>query len=82
MLWQLKTSPKIMKPITTAREFDRLRARIECQQPTEDLYQFIGTFTAYATSAGEVKNKTHLGLENLLPRGARLKDTQFIYGQL
>ncbi len=61
---------------------DQLRGRIECQQPTVNLYQFIGTLTIYQKdSLGSITPTTaSLGLDNLLLRGARLKDTDFIYG--
>ena len=64
---------------------DSLRADIECQQPTVNLYQFIGKLTVYsspnqsASSSASVKSEA-LGVDNLLLRGARLKDTDFIYG--
>jgi hypothetical protein len=64
---------------------DRLRAHIECQQPTVNLYQFIGKLTVYSSTSqstsfsASVKSEA-LGVDNLLLRGARLKDTDFIYG--
>ena len=65
---------------------DGLRAYIECQQPTVNLYQFIGKLTVYssnqpqpATPRASVKSEA-LGVDNLLLRGSRLKDTDFIYG--
>lgn len=76
---QLKTSPKLTRDLSSPEQLDKFRAHIECQQPTMDLYQFIGILTVYGGQNG-VKT-THLGLENLLPRGARLKNTKFVYGK-
>lgn len=61
---------------------DNLRGHIECQQPTVNLYQFVGTLTIYQRDLLGVTSTTtaSLGLDNLLLRGARLKDTDFIYG--
>lgn len=64
----------------------RLRAHIECQQPTVNLYQFIGKLTVYSPADQSTSSSTSyikseaLGVDNLLLRGARLKDTDFIYG--
>lgn len=77
--YQLKTRPKLVQDLSTPEQLDKLRAHIECQQPKVDLYQFIGTLTVYGGENGTMT--THLGLENLLPRGCRLKDTSFIYGK-
>ncbi|XP_046552884.1 phospholipid-transporting ATPase IF-like isoform X2 [Haliotis rubra] len=55
-----------------------LEASIECQQPIPDLYRFIGRINIFkATGGGHVKP---LGPENVLLRGARLKNTPYIYG--
>lgn len=63
---------------------DTLRGHIECQQPTANLYQFVGTLTVYQSdSPGNISaTTTSLGSDNLLLRGARLKDTEFIYGTI
>ncbi|XP_030072461.1 LOW QUALITY PROTEIN: phospholipid-transporting ATPase IF [Microcaecilia unicolor] len=56
---------------------DTLLAVIECQQPEADLYRFIGRITVTQHSEEIVKS---LGPENLLLRGARLKNTKEIFG--
>lgn len=47
-----------------------------------NLYQFIGTLTVYQCDSSNAISsvKASLGLDNLLLRGAKLKDTEFIYG--
>ncbi|XP_046454878.1 phospholipid-transporting ATPase IF-like [Daphnia pulex] len=93
--YKMKSCPKLTRDFNDAQKLDRLRAHIECQQPNVNLYQFVGTLTVYANrivpedssellrhqntdiDAGGV---TSLGLDNLLLRGARLKDTEYVYG--
>lgn len=58
-------------------DFTKLCATIECQQPIPDLYKFIGRITVYNNSNSVLKS---LGPENVLLRGARLKNTPYIYG--
>ena len=58
-------------------DFTKLCATIECQQPIPDLYKFIGRITVYNNSDSVLKS---LGPENVLLRGARLKNTPYIYG--
>uniref|UniRef100_A0A8C6PD90 Phospholipid-transporting ATPase n=1 Tax=Nothobranchius furzeri TaxID=105023 RepID=A0A8C6PD90_NOTFU len=57
----------------TEQEVDSLHATIECEQPQPDLYKFVGRINIYKD-----KEET-LGAENLLLRGATLKNTQHIY---
>ncbi|TMS06605.1 putative phospholipid-transporting ATPase IH [Larimichthys crocea] len=61
----------------TEREVDSLHATIECEQPQPDLYKFVGRINIY-TDKEEPVART-LGAENLLLRGATLKNTQHIY---
>uniref|UniRef100_A0A8C1WW42 Phospholipid-transporting ATPase n=1 Tax=Cyprinus carpio TaxID=7962 RepID=A0A8C1WW42_CYPCA len=56
---------------------ESLQAVVECQQPEADLYRFVGRITV--TQQGEEIVRP-LGPENLLLRGARLKNTKEIFG--
>ncbi|KAK6483947.1 putative phospholipid-transporting ATPase IF isoform X1 [Huso huso] len=56
---------------------EALVAIIECQQPEADLYRFVGRITVTQQEEEIVRP---LGAENLLLRGARLKNTKEIYG--
>ncbi|XP_062311989.1 phospholipid-transporting ATPase IF-like, partial [Osmerus eperlanus] len=56
---------------------EALQAVVECQQPDADLYRFVGRITV--TQQGEEIVRP-LGPENLLLRGARLKNTKEIFG--
>uniref|UniRef100_A0A3B5B8H8 Phospholipid-transporting ATPase n=1 Tax=Stegastes partitus TaxID=144197 RepID=A0A3B5B8H8_9TELE len=58
-------------------QLEALQAVVECQQPEADLYRFVGRVTV--TQHGEEIVRP-LGPENLLLRGARLKNTKEIYG--
>ncbi|XP_073399679.1 phospholipid-transporting ATPase IG isoform X3 [Dendrobates tinctorius] len=56
---------------------DSLTATIECEQPQPDLYKFVGRMNIHTNQ--EVKARS-LGPENLLLKGATLKNTKRIYG--
>uniref|UniRef100_A0A3Q4IAB3 Phospholipid-transporting ATPase n=1 Tax=Neolamprologus brichardi TaxID=32507 RepID=A0A3Q4IAB3_NEOBR len=58
-------------------QLEALQAVVECQQPEPDLYRFVGRMTV--TQHGEEIVRP-LGPENLLLRGARLKNTKEIFG--
>ncbi|XP_054435543.1 phospholipid-transporting ATPase IG isoform X4 [Pteronotus mesoamericanus] len=62
----------------TAESIDTLRAAIECEQPQPDLYKFVGRINIYSNSIEAVARS--LGPENLLLKGATLKNTKRIYG--
>ncbi|XP_046657252.1 phospholipid-transporting ATPase IF-like [Daphnia pulicaria] len=80
--YKTKISAKTTRDFDQPEKLERLRGHIECQQPTVNLYQFIGTLTVYERDGlGAISStKASLGLDNLLLRGAKLKDTDFIYG--
>ncbi|KAL0963480.1 hypothetical protein UPYG_G00306970 [Umbra pygmaea] len=61
----------------TEREMDSLHATVECEQPQPDLYKFVGRINIY--KEGEDPIARPLGAENLLLRGATLKNTEHIY---
>uniref|UniRef100_A0A3P8S9Y0 Phospholipid-transporting ATPase n=1 Tax=Amphiprion percula TaxID=161767 RepID=A0A3P8S9Y0_AMPPE len=61
----------------TEQEVDSLHATIECEQPQPDLYKFVGRINIYKDKEEPVARP--LGAENLLLRGATLKNTQHIY---
>uniref|UniRef100_A0A671XJ87 Phospholipid-transporting ATPase n=1 Tax=Sparus aurata TaxID=8175 RepID=A0A671XJ87_SPAAU len=60
------------------QEVDSLHATIECEQPQPDLYKFVGRINIYKDKEEPVARP--LGAENLLLRGATLKNTHHIYG--
>ena len=63
----------------TEASFSELFALIECEQPTADLYRFIGRITIQLSDGTEVVKS--LGPENLLLRSSRLKNTAFVFGE-
>ncbi|XP_071160148.1 phospholipid-transporting ATPase IF-like isoform X4 [Mytilus edulis] len=65
------------KHYQTDEDFGSLHAMIECQQPMPDLYKFVGRMTVHKNSENVMKP---LGPENVLLRGARLKNTPYVYG--
>ncbi|XP_045144279.1 phospholipid-transporting ATPase IG isoform X3 [Echinops telfairi] len=64
--------------LCTAESIATLRATIECEQPQPDLYKFVGRINIYGNSREAVARS--LGPENLLLKGATLKNTKKIYG--
>ncbi|XP_010901411.2 phospholipid-transporting ATPase 11C isoform X2 [Esox lucius] len=55
-----------------------LNATIECEQPQPDLYKFVGRMHMYRNNQEHAVRS--LGPENLLLKGATLKNTEKIYG--
>ncbi len=55
-------------------EFAELRVLVTCEQPNNQLYKFIGTVTLEDNAVVPIEN------ENILLRGAVLKNTGHIYG--
>ncbi|XP_036126465.1 phospholipid-transporting ATPase IG isoform X1 [Molossus molossus] len=64
--------------LCTPESIDTLRAVIECEQPQPDLYKFVGRISICSNSLEAVARS--LGPENLLLKGATLKNTKKIYG--
>uniref|UniRef100_A0A1A7XM33 Phospholipid-transporting ATPase n=1 Tax=Iconisemion striatum TaxID=60296 RepID=A0A1A7XM33_9TELE len=60
------------------RDLKSLSATIECEQPQPDLYKFNGRMHIYKTNQDPAVRS--LGPENLLLKGATLKNTQRICG--
>ncbi|XP_029460544.1 probable phospholipid-transporting ATPase IH isoform X1 [Rhinatrema bivittatum] len=66
------------KAFHTEQDIDALHATIECEQPQPDLYKFVGRINIY--HARDEPTARPLGSENLLLRGATLKNTEKIFG--
>ncbi|XP_019380398.1 PREDICTED: probable phospholipid-transporting ATPase IH isoform X1 [Gavialis gangeticus] len=66
------------KAFRTEQEIDALHATIECEQPQPDLYKFVGRINVYHDRNEPIARP--LGSENLLLRGATLKNTEKIFG--
>ncbi|XP_023608241.1 probable phospholipid-transporting ATPase IH, partial [Myotis lucifugus] len=66
------------KGFQTEEEIDGLHATIECEQPQPDLYRFVGRINIYNDQNDPVVRP--LGSENVLLRGAKLKNTEKIFG--
>uniref|UniRef100_A0A3Q3EY65 Phospholipid-transporting ATPase n=1 Tax=Labrus bergylta TaxID=56723 RepID=A0A3Q3EY65_9LABR len=62
----------------TEKDLESLNATIECEQPQPDLYKFVGRMHIYKTNQEPAVRS--LGPENLLLKGATLKNTQKICG--
>uniref|UniRef100_A0A8D0GU60 Phospholipid-transporting ATPase n=1 Tax=Sphenodon punctatus TaxID=8508 RepID=A0A8D0GU60_SPHPU len=66
------------KAFHNEQDIDTLHATIECEQPQPDLYKFVGRINVYHDRNEPVVRP--LGSENLLLRGATLKNTEKIFG--
>ncbi|XP_010152397.1 PREDICTED: phospholipid-transporting ATPase IG-like, partial [Eurypyga helias] len=64
--------------LCTDEAIDTLTATIECEQPQPDLYKFVGRIIIYRSNQEPIARS--LGPENLLLKGATLKNTKKIYG--
>uniref|UniRef100_A0A5F8GJ69 Phospholipid-transporting ATPase n=1 Tax=Monodelphis domestica TaxID=13616 RepID=A0A5F8GJ69_MONDO len=64
--------------LNTIHSYGKISATIECEQPQPDLYKFIGRINIYRKNVDPVVRS--LGPENLLLKGATLKNTKKIYG--
>uniref|UniRef100_A0A672T8F7 Phospholipid-transporting ATPase n=1 Tax=Sinocyclocheilus grahami TaxID=75366 RepID=A0A672T8F7_SINGR len=62
----------------TEKDLQALPATIECEQPQPDLYKFVGRMHIYKPEQEPAVRS--LGPENLLLKGATLKNTKKIYG--
>ncbi|KAK7141388.1 hypothetical protein R3I93_015519 [Phoxinus phoxinus] len=62
----------------TEKDLQALSATIECEQPQPDLYKFVGRMHIY--KADQEPAVRSLGPENLLLKGATLKNTKKING--
>ncbi|XP_060783761.1 phospholipid-transporting ATPase 11C isoform X6 [Neoarius graeffei] len=62
----------------TEKDLQSLIATIECEQPQPDLYKFVGRMHIYKPDQESLVRS--LGPENLLLKGATLKNTKKIYG--
>ncbi|XP_061482642.1 phospholipid-transporting ATPase IH isoform X2 [Rhineura floridana] len=66
------------KAFQSEQDIDTLHATIECEQPQPDLYKFVGRINVYHDRNEPVARP--LGSENVLLRGASLKNTEKIVG--
>uniref|UniRef100_A0A8C8S2B9 Phospholipid-transporting ATPase n=1 Tax=Pelusios castaneus TaxID=367368 RepID=A0A8C8S2B9_9SAUR len=66
------------KSFHNEEDIDALHATIECEQPQPDLYKFVGRINVYHDRNDPTARP--LGSENLLLRGATLKNTERIFG--
>ncbi|XP_075873212.1 phospholipid-transporting ATPase IH isoform X2 [Nelusetta ayraudi] len=64
------------KAYRTETEVESIHATIECEQPQPDLYKFVGRINIYTDSESVARP---LGSENVLLRGATLKNTEHVY---
>ncbi|XP_061756293.1 phospholipid-transporting ATPase IG isoform X2 [Nerophis ophidion] len=64
--------------VPDVEDLESLSATIECEQPQPDLYKFVGRMHIYKSNQEPAVRS--LGPENLLLKGATLKNTQKVFG--
>lgn len=68
--------PKVVSTIPLPQVV-AMQATITCQQPMANLYNFHGKLEI---NNGSETTSGHLTIENIMLRGSRLKDTEFVVG--
>eukprot|EP00040_Diaphanoeca_grandis_P037483 m.244399 g.244399 ORF g.244399 m.244399 type:complete len:1209 (-) comp33827_c0_seq1:44-3670(-) len=64
--------------ITSAREIRAFNGEIECEGPNNRLYKFVGNLT-FSSSLSANKRRVPLSADQLLLRGAQLRNTPWVY---
>lgn len=64
----------------SVEEMIKLNATIICRQPVPDLYSFTGQITVIKENTMDDENHLSLNPNNVLLRGARLRNTPYIFG--
>ncbi|XP_042236307.1 phospholipid-transporting ATPase IF-like isoform X2 [Homarus americanus] len=70
--------PVETRELRTHQQLWKLTATVQCQLPHANLYDFKGKMEVYRGSG--LPTTASLNTDNLLPRGARLKNTSTVYG--
>lgn len=65
--------------ITSTREVRALRGSVECEGPNNRLYKFVGNI-CFTSSAHATPRTLPLSADQLLLRGAQLRNTPWVYG--
>lgn len=76
----MKYSSKATRVYDNPVKLEELRALIVCERPSVNLYKFVGNMTVYSEPNGASGVTMPLHIDNILLRGARLKDTEYVYG--
>ena len=74
---KLKSASKVTRNCDTMGLLGNLQAEIECESPTTDLLSFKGQLVRRRNSREAHQS---LGQENLVLRGTKLSNTDFLYG--
>jgi hypothetical protein len=78
MTLQTLKCPRLFRRYRTLPELEKFKARVECDPPSVDLYSYHGKVEL---QSGDKKGDADaLDAENLLLRGSKIKNTEFIYG--
>uniref|UniRef100_A0AC35GRY5 P-type ATPase N-terminal domain-containing protein n=1 Tax=Panagrolaimus sp. PS1159 TaxID=55785 RepID=A0AC35GRY5_9BILA len=70
---KIRQAPKVSIEYSTKEKLEEMKAEIECEGPNKNIANFAGTLLIH-------NNKYALKANELLLRGARLKNTSWVYG--
>jgi phospholipid-translocating ATPase len=70
--------PRLLRNYRSVAELEKFKARVECDPPSVDLYTYNGKVELLV---GDKKGEAEaLDADNLLLRGSKIKNTEYIYG--
>lgn len=70
--------PRLLRNFRSVPELEKFKARVECDPPSVDLYTYNGKVEMLC---GDKKGEAEaLDADNLLLRGSKIKNTEYIYG--
>jgi len=75
---QVFSAPVATRQLRRPHELQNLRAVIECENPNPDLGRYVGRLKV--TDSENRVSVYPLGPENIVWRGTRLKNTDFVFG--
>lgn len=76
---QIRKPPDFTIDYSVPENLSLLSCRIECEDPTYDIYRFVGKMVVYNEKDGEHVEKP-LSHINFLPRGAKISQPDIVYG--
>jgi len=69
----------LLRGFRTLPDLEKFKARVECDPPSVDLYTYNGKVEIQCGDKNG--NAEALDADNLLLRGSKIKNTEFIYGK-
>ena len=77
---KIKQASPSTAPLTNPQAISMLRGHLVSEAPNSSLYTYDGTFNLSSAQAGPAPTKIPVGPNQLLLRGAQLRNTGWVYG--